>query len=85
MASPGSPLSARSPSARSGGSRYSRQEFRELVNHPSDDVVFRTQMLAASHNPLASDKTRHRISGLSSHVPTDPSVVSTQPTRCRCL
>lgn len=78
MASPGNNSSSygdgRSPSARSGGSRYWRREFSELVNHLADDVVFRSQMMAASHNPLASDSAGSHISGLAHHVPTDPSV-----------
>jgi hypothetical protein len=78
MASPAS-----SPRAGSrygyGGSTKSRAEFRESVNHPSDDIIFHARVAAAGYTPKSTLLPLERgsggsIAGLSRTVPTSPGI-----------
>jgi hypothetical protein len=69
-----------SPSSRYGRSARSRANISEALHHPSDDVIFRSKILAASHNPKSSRTPRssraqhHSVAGLSTAIPTSPGI-----------
>ncbi len=69
-----------SPSSRYGGSARSRAEISDSIHHPADDVIFRSKILAATHNPKSSRTPRsspsqqHSIAGLSTTIPTSPGI-----------
>lgn len=66
---------ASAPPALYGGPAKSRTEFNESIHHPADDVIFRSQVLAASYNPKTPRSVRHdSISGLSQTIRTSPGI-----------